>query len=378
MGVRDTFNAFNNFVGNVTIPESLLNNPLNKVLLVDISEKAELKKYSGALSLKEIESITPTNIKTQAKLLISQRDTGGNIITPNKFFTGGIDFDGDTPQEEFEELVKQVCVDEGEQAVVVVFNDPKTVLAKVGFLESVDTILKSWDSFVFCTVDTQDEIREILKSTSQLLLIKSHKISSDTYEKGVDSALAGRVVTMGVGKVDGVAKELYGITPTKYATQSGDGVMTVTEATSWQDLNVNLYTQTVDNRNETTGMKMLNGKEFVSIWEANKIKLDLRNDLTLFRHEQERLGVSALNEAQVRGVITTRLAKLTVNNTDPSLNPNGIIVASLVKTIPLDRTLEDNKTKFSFKITVSLRGIADKFELGITAYDDGRMTVEEV
>ena len=131
-------------------------------------------------------------------------------------------------------------------------------------------------------------------------------------------------------------------------------------------------------RDETTGMKLLSGKEFVNAWEINKVKLDLRNDITQFRHEQERLGVSSLDEAQVRGVIANRLAILTVNQDDPELNPNGIIVASLVKPIPLDRTLEDNKTKFQFSIVVSLRGIADKFQLGITAYTDGRMTVEEV
>lgn len=379
MSVRDTFNVFNNYVATTSEVEALRNNPLNKVLLVDTTAKAALKMYAGSISTSEIESITPTGIKAQAKLLLSQRDVDGNTIKPNKFYTGGILLSGESAIQELEMLIKQVCVDKQEQAVVIVFSNPKEVLKKDGFLEGMDTILKSWDSFVFCTIDTQDQIREPLKKTTQLLLIKSHETSSDVYEVGVDAALAGRVVTMGVGKVDGVAKELYGITSDKLSIAEGDGGdLTTSEGEAWKELNVNLYTQTVDMRDETTGMKLLSGKEFVNAWEINKVKLDLRNDITQFRHEQERLGVSSLDEAQVRGVIANRLAILTVNQDDPELNPNGIIVASLVKPIPLDRTLEDNKTKFQFSIVVSLRGIADKFQLGITAYTDGRMTVEEV
>lgn len=380
MSVRDTFNVFNNYVATTSEVEALRNNPLNKVLLVDTTAKAALKMYAGSISTSEIESITPTGIKAQAKLLLSQRDVDGNTIKPNKFYTGGILLSGESAIQELEMLIKQVCVDKQEQAVVIVFSNPKEVLAKAGFLEGMDTILKSWDSFVFCTIDTQEEIREPLKKTTQLLLIKSHATTKGSaWEKGVDAALAGRVVTMGVGKVDGVAKELYGITSDKLSIAEGDGGdLTTSDGEAWKELNVNLYTQTVDMRDETTGMKLLSGKEFVNAWEINKVKLDLRNDITQFRHEQERLGVSSLDEAQVRGVIANRLAILTVNQDDPELNPNGIIVASLVKPIPLDRTLEDNKTKFQFSIVVSLRGIADKFQLGITAYTDGRMTVEEV
>lgn len=380
MSVRDTFNVFNNYVATTSEVEALRNNPLNKVLLVDTSAKAALKMYAGSISTSEIESITPTGIKAQAKLLLSQRDVDGNTIKPNKFYTGGILLSGESAIQELEMLIKQVCVDKQEQAVVIVFSNPKEVLKKDRFLEGMDTILKSWDSFVFCTVDTQDQIREPLKKTSQLLLIKSHATTKDSaWEVGADAALAGRVVTMGVGKVDGVAKELYGITSDKLSIAEGDGGdLTTSDGEAWKELNVNLYTQTVDMRDETTGMKLLSGKEFVNAWEINKVKLDLRNDITQFRHEQERLGVSSLDEAQVRGVIANRLAILTVNQDDPELNPNGIIVASLVKPIPLDRTLEDNKTKFQFSIVVSLRGIADKFQLGITAYTDGRMTVEEV
>lgn len=379
MGTRDTFSPFNNFVANTEEVQSLRNNPLNKVLLVDTTAKAELKMYSGGISATEIESIQPAGVKVQAKKLLSQRDTGGNIILPDKFYTGGILLSGANAKEELEMLIKQVCVDKKEQAVVVVFSTPKTVLAKADFLEQVDTILKSWDSFVFCTVDTENEIREPLKKCTQLLLIKSHKLSGEgQFEVGADSALAGRVVSMGVGKVDGVAKELYGITADKQSYKTGDGGdLTESEAKSWQEKNVNLYTQTVDMRDETTGMKLISGREFVNAWEINKVKLDLRNDITQFRHESERLGVSPLDEAKVRGVITTRLATLTVNQTDPDLNPNGIIVASLVKPIPLDRTLEDNKTKFAFKVVISLRGIADKFQLGLKAYADGRIALEE-
>lgn len=380
MGLRDTFNAFNDFIGTIEEVEALRNNPLNKVMLIDTTAKSDLKMYSGALSSSEIDTIQPTAIKKQASLLLSQRDTGDNIIKPNKFYVGGILLSGEDALSELEMLIKQVCVDKMEQAIVLVFDNPKEVLKKEGFMEGLDPILKSWDSFAFCTVDTQDQIREPLKKTTQLLLIKSHETQADTaWEVGADAALAGRVVSMGVGKVDGVRKELYGITSDKASIKSGDGGdLTTSEAQSWQDLNVNLYTQTVDMTDGTTGMKLLSGKEFVNAWEMNKVKLDLRNDLMLFRKESERLGVSPLDEAQVRGVITTRLAILTVNQVNPEINPNGILVASLVKPIPLDRTLEDNKTKFQFSVIISLRGIADKFEIGIKAYTDGRMTVEEV
>lgn len=379
--IRDTFNAFNNFVANTTEVQALRNNPLNKVLIVDTTAKAELQKYSGSISPSEITTtLTPNGVREQVKKFLSQRDTGGNPILPDKFYTGGIELSGESPKEELEMLIKKVCVDNKEQAVVVVFSTPKTVLAKSDFLEQMDPILKAWDSFVFCAVDTKDEVREALKKCSQLLLIKSHETEKSTaWESGADAALAGRVVSMGAGKVDGVAKELYGITADKLSIKEDDGGdLTVSDSTQWQDLNVNLYTQTVDMRDETTGMKLISGKEFVNAWEINKVKLDLRNDITQFRHEQERLGVSPLDAAKVRGVINDRLSKLTVNQSDPELNPNGILVNSLVKEIPLDRTLEDNKTKFQFSIIISLRGIADKFQLGIKAYTDGRIEVGEV
>lgn len=381
MLIRDTFSAFNNYVATTKEVQPLRNNPLNKVLFVATDAKASLNKYSGSLSQSEITStVNPTKVRDAVKKFLSQRDTGGNLILPEVFYTGGIDVDGSNPKEELEILVKQVCVDHKEQACVIVFDDAKTTLAQVGFVEGMDPILKSWDSFMFLTVDTTAEIRSAVEKCSQLLLIKSYETSSgETWEKHADAALAGRVVTMGAGKVDGVAKELYGITSDKISFHDGDGgSLTVSNSKTWEGKNVNLYVQTVDMRDETSGMKLINGKEFINAWEINKVKLDLRNDITQFRHKQERLGVSPLDAKKVRGVITDRLNKLSVNMEDPELNPNGILVAYVVKEIPLDRTLEDNKTKFQFSITISLRGIADKFQLGITAYTDGRINLEEV
>lgn len=378
--IRDTFNAFNNFVATTKEVQPLRNNPLNKVLFVATDAKSAISKKSGSLSEEEKTSLTPASLKEAVKKFLSQRDTGGNLILPEVFYVGGIQLAGDNPKEELELLIKQVCVDNKEQACVIVFDDAKEVLAKSGFLEGMDTILKAWDSFVFATVNKTDEVRAPLEKCSQLLLIKSYETSKNTsWEKHADAALAGRVVTMGAGKVDGVAKELYGVTSDKISFHTDDGgSLSVSESKTWEEKNVNLYVQTVDMRDETTGMKLINGKEFINAWEINKVKLDLRNDITQFRHEQERLGVSPLDAKKVRGVITDRLNKLSVNMEDPELNPNGILVAYVVKEIPLDRTLEDNKTKFQFSITISLRGIADKFQLGITAYTDGRINLEEV
>ncbi|MGL4484920.1 MAG: hypothetical protein ACRCUS_08215, partial [Anaerovoracaceae bacterium] len=125
--------------------------------------------------------------------------------------------------------------------------------------------------------------------------------------------------------------------------------------------------------NETDGMRFLSGKEFINNWELTKVKLDLRNDLVQLRNENDRMGVSAIDEAIVRGTIVNRLETLKINAEDPELNPNGILVDYIVKPIPLDRTLEDNIFKFKFEIKVSLSGVLKYFDLGITGYTDGRV-----
>lgn len=370
MTVRNVLGPFNRYVANITEVMPLKNNPLNAVLFLGTTASMEPKQHSGAISLSEIEEISNVKALTdKIKIGVSQRDGGGNPILPTKFFTAGIDISSADATKALEYIIKVICVDKEAQAVTVVFDTSKTTLAKVGFLEEVDTILNNWDSWAILGVDTIAEIREPLKTTSRVMLIKNHKD-----EDKADAALAGRVIFMGVGKVDGVAKELYGVTADKLSIMAGDGGdLTASEAQTWVEANVNLYVQTVDMLNETDGMRFLSGKEFINNWELTKVKLDLRNDLVQLRNENDRMGVSAIDEAIVRGTIVNRLETLKINAEDPELNPNGILVDYIVKPIPLDRTLEDNIFKFKFEIKVSLSGVLKYFDLGITGYTDGRV-----
>lgn len=380
-GPRDILSPFNRYVASVTEVLPLKNNALNAVLFIGTTKTEELRAYSGAISNAEIEKIsTVKELTDKISKALSQKDIGGNAILPERFYVAGFELETGSIND-VEMMIKKAVVDYQAQAITVVFDNPKSVLAKEGFIESFETILNSWDSWAIFTIDSIDEVKEQMKSNSnsRIILIKSHKTGENTYEKNSDAALAGRVIFFGVGKVDGEAKELYGITTDKLSIAEGDGGdLTVSEATKWtDDNNINIYVQTVDMKNETSGMKLLSGKEFINSWELTKVKLDLRNDLIDFRHNNERLGVSDLDESQVRGIIIDRLNRLKINTEDPKLNPNGILVDYIVKSIPLDRTLEDNIFKFKFSIKVSLSGILKYFDLSITGYTDGRILVNE-
>ena len=380
-GPRDILSPFNRYVASVTEVLPLKNNALNAVLFIGTTKTEELRAYSGAISNAEIEKIsTVKELTDKISKALSQKDIGGNAILPERFYVAGFELETGSIND-VEMMIKKAVVDYQAQAITVVFDNPKSVLAKEGFIESFETILNSWDSWAIFTIDSIDEVKEQMKSNSnsRIILIKSHKTGENTYEKNSDAALAGRVIFFGVGKVDGEAKELYGITTDKLSIAEGDGGdLTVSEATKWtDDNNINIYVQTVDMKNETSGMKLLSGKEFINSWELAKVKLDLRNDLIDFRHNNERLGVSDLDESQVRGIIIDRLNRLKINTEDPELNPNGILVDYIVKSIPLDRTLEDNIFKFKFSIKVSLSGILKYFDLSITGYTDGRILVNE-
>lgn len=369
MGVRDTLNAFNRFVANVKEPIPLINNPLNGVLFIDTQKKADLKVCSGAISLDEINKLAfSQETKDKIKKAVSQRDVNGNPVLPKQFYVGGILLSGEDALTEIELLIKKACVDNQAQSINMVFDKADEALKKVGFIESLDPILASWDSWAWFGIDGKNEIRDAIKNTNpqRIGFIKNH-----TGEKDADAALMGRVIFMGVGKADGVAKELYGITPDKLSIKTGDGGdLTASEANEWQNANVNLYVQNVDSRNETTGMVLLTGLDFENRWELTKVKLDLRNDCVQFRHDNDRLGVSGLDESRVLGIVIARLEKLTVNKENPALNPNGLIMDYNAFAVPLDRTLEDNVNKIAINVKVLLRGILKWFDLSITGYID--------
>lgn len=374
MGVRDTLNAFNRFKANITEPIPLINNPLNAVLVIDTSAKKELKVCSGAISQDEIEKLTfSAEAKAKIKAMTSQRDVNGNNILPKQFYVGGVLLSGDTALTEMEMLIKLVAVDNKAQSMNVVFDDSAAVLGKVGFLESLDPILSSWDSWAWLGATEKTEVRAALKPTKRIGVIKNHGS-----EVIADAALMGRVIFMGVGKADGVAKELYGVTADKLSIADGDGGdLTVSAANEWENLNVNLYVQTVDMLNETTGMKLLSGLDFENRWELTKVATDIRNDCVLYRHQNDRLGVSDLDESEVLGIVIDRLQKSTVNKENPSLNPNGLIMDYRATIIPLDRELDDNVNKIAIDVKVLLRGILKWFDLSLTGYiDKNRFTVE--
>lgn len=367
MGVRDTLNAFNRFVANVKEPIPLINNPLNGVLFIDTQAKKDLEVKSGAISLAEIDALGfSQETKNKIKKAVTQRDVNGNPVLPKQFYVGGILLSGTDALTEIELLIKKACVDNQAQSINIVFDKADEALKKVGFVEGLDPILASWDSWAWFGISDKTEIREAMKGAKRLGFVKNH-----TGEKDADAALLGRVIFMGVGKADGVAKELYGITPDKLSFKKSDGGdLTTSEANDWQNANVNLYVQNVDSKNETTGMVLLTGLDFENRWELTKVKLDLRNDCVQFRHDNDRLGVSDLDENRVLGIVIDRLEKLTVNKENPALNPNGLIMDYNAFVVPLDRTLEDNVNKIAINVKVLLRGILKWFDLSITGYID--------
>lgn len=376
MGARDTINAFNRLKANVIEPKVLINNPLNGVLFIDTQAKKDLEVKSGAISVAEINGLGfSQETKDKIKKALTQRDANGNSVLPKQFYVGGILLSGEDALTEIELLIKKVCVDNKAQSINIVFDKSKETLAKVGFVEALDPILNSWDSWAWFGIDEKSEIREAIKNKNpqRIGFIKNH-----TEEKGVDAALMGRVIFMGVGKADGVAKELYGITADKLSIKTSDGGdLTVSDAQAWQNENVNLYTQTVDMKNETTGMVLLKGADFENGWELTKVKLDLRNDLIDYRHNNDRLGVSELDEDSILGIVIDRLSKLTIDKKNPKGNPNGLIVDYRATIVPLDRTLEDNVNKIAIDVKVLLRGVLKYFDLTVTGYlDKNKFNVE--
>lgn len=401
MGIKDVFGPFNRVVANTGEVKPISNSPLSAILFISTSEKKELGKHSGAVSVDEISKLFTSSepLKKKITSTLSQRDVNGNSITPNSFYTLGINFteasdDDGKILNAIEIALKEITVDYKEKSCVVIFEDSSLILKKDTLISGLDTVLLNWDSWSILLVKEEAEIksagkslledvpsskgkkaietREVeilkpcLKNSTRLMGIKAYQ-----NELIADGALAGRVIAKGVGKVDGEAKTLYGVTPEKFSVVSGvAGTMTDSEAKKWVNTyNTNIYVQTLHLYDETSGMKLFNGTEFINSWELLKVKIDLSSDLAQFRHEREKVGTTDMDSAEILAVLVNRLDILTFEKGKaPILQPNALLGDYHIAEVELDRSIEDNVNKFQYVINVRLRGIAKWFELGITGH----------
>lgn len=381
MGIKDVFGPFNRVVANTGEEKPISNASLSAILFVSTSEQKDLAKHSGAVSTDEISKLFTSAEPLKAKITsaLSQRDVDGNSITPNSFYTLGISFTEAADDDKkilnpLELALKQITVDYKEKSCVVIFEDSSLVLKKDTLVTGLDTILLNWDSWSILLVKEEAEVKEkdlealkgILKNSSRLMGIKAYKT-----ELIADAALAGRVIAKGVGKADGEAKTLYGVTSEKLSIVSGDGgTITNSEAIKWVDTyNTNIYVQTVHMYDETSGMKLFNGTEFINSWELLKVKVDLSDDLAQFRHENEKVGTTVMDADQILAVLVNRLDILTFEEGKAAvLQPNALLGDYHIAEVELDRSIEDNVNKFQYVINVRLRGIAKWFALGITGH----------
>lgn len=379
MGIKDVFGPFNRVVANTGEVKPISNASLSAILFVSTSEQKDLAKNSGAVSTDEIEKLFTSAEPLKAKITsaLSQRDVNGNSITPNSFYTLGINFteasdDDSKILNPLELALKQITVDYKEKSCVVIFEDSSLILKKDTLITGVDTILLNWDSWSILLVKEEAEVKnsealkDSLKNSSRLMGIKAYK-----NELIADAALAGRVIAKGVGKVDGEAKTLYGVTSEKLSIVSGDnGTITNSEAMKWVDTyNTNIYVQTLHMYDETSGMKLFNGSEFINSWELLKVKVDLSSDLAQFRHEREKVGTTIMDADEILAVLVNRLDILTFEEGKAAvLQPNALLGDYHIAEVELDRSIEDNVNKFQYVINVRLRGIAKWFALGITGH----------
>lgn len=379
MGIKDVFGPFNRVVANTGEEKPISNASLSAILFVSTSEQKDLTKHSGAVSTDEIDKLftSAEPLKKKITSALSQRDVDGNSITPNSFYTLGINFTEASDEDNkilnpLELALKQITVDYEEKSCVVIFEDSSLVLKKNSLITGLDTILLNWDSWSILLVKDETEVKDSdtlkasLKNSARFMGIKAYKD-----EVIADAALAGRVIAKGVGKVDGEAKTLYGVTSDKLSIVTGDkGTLTNSEAVKWVDTyNTNIYVQTLHMYDETSGMKLFNGMEFINSWELLKVKVDLSSDLAQYRHENEKVGTSEIDSDAIMAVIVNRLDILTFEKGKAvALQPNALLADYHVAEVELDRSIEDNVNKFQYVINVRLRGIAKWFDLGITGH----------
>ncbi len=379
MGVKNVLGPFNRIVANVKEEKPISNALLSAILFVSSTEKKDLAKHSGAVSADEISKIFTSSepLKKKITSALSQRDVSGNLITPKSFYTLGINFteaasDDNKILNPLELALKKITVDYEEKSCVVIFEDSSAIFKKETLITGLDTTLLNWDSWSILLVKDLTELKDsenlkpVLKNSSRLIGIKAYK-----NEFIADGAFAGRIIARGVGKSDGEAKTLYGVTSDKLSIITGDGgTLTATEAAKWvDDYNTNIYVQTVHMYDETSGMKLFNGMEFINSWELLKVKVDLSSDLAQYRHENEKVGTAEIDSDAIMALLINRLDILTFEKGKAiSLQPNALLADYHVTEVELDRSISDNVNKFQFIINVRLRGIAKWFDLGITGH----------
>ena len=372
---RSTLNPYNRLVATITEIMPLKNNALNTVLFVSTTANKDLKMWSGSTTKKEIDTEFSGQDDYIKKINtgLSQVDVGDNPIKPQSFYTAGkaltLTGTDETDQPEVEAFRDWIETQvKNSKAVMIVFDNCEIFQTANALISELNTVFTNWDCWAILAMKQKAHCDAFADST-RFLGIKSYETETDVFEKVADAAFAGRVVFMGVGKADGEAKELVDVTTDKEATLSPS------EAQSWViEKKCNVYVTTTDDLNETSGMILFSGKEFINAWELLKVKVDLRSDIVNLRHKEERLGVSSTDEATVHAAIVNRLNKLKYDET----TGEGLLADYKVTKINLDRTLEDNAQKYKFKIEVSLRGIGKWFELDIVGYTDGRtFSVEE-
>lgn len=389
MSLKSTLNAFNRVKADISIVQLLNEEALNTVLFVGTEAEHNLKSWSGAVTSSEIETeyTASTNLSKKIELSLKQKTALGASILPDKFFACakllGADRTALTEVEKtafrdwLELTIKNVVVDQGKRFCCVVFDNLEGIIDDDDFLIELCGVIADWGCVAFIQLDDKDNITDSMRADlTNTYFIKSHKFAEDNFELGADAALAGRVVYLGAGYVDGVAKELVGITADKASIAAGDGGdLTATEAQEWIDAGVNLYTQTTELYNETTGISDLDDENFTNTWALLKVASDLSSDLSQLRHQRDKMSTGLADQATVRATIVNRLAILKRQQYDAVTNSNidGIIYDYQVANQDLDYSLESNKGKFAFTIRISLSQDAKWFELGIVGYKDGRL-----
>lgn len=393
MSLKAVISPFNRTVANIGIAQLLTNEPLNTGLFISTLGAHDLKKWSGAVTKSELTTdLGAGDLVDKIDISLRQKKASGAAILPESFYTAGkvlATIPGSpTPTEltEFKDwlelTLKTVTIDEQKQFAAIVFDDLSEFIEDPAYLIELENMIRSYGSVAFIPCDVDTIITEaIISDTTNFFFPKTHEISTGVYETGVEAALLGRVIYQGVGKVDGVAKELALITADKASIVTGDGGdLTPTEAQSWIDKGYNLYTQFASSYNETTGIQNPAGEDFTNIWALLKVAADVAADLNQLRHFNEKLSTSIQDQGTVRGTIVNRMSKLKKGQINPTTKKEefAVVYDYRVSKVDLDYTLETNQGKFSYIIEVSLFQEGKWFLIDIQGYKDNRLFVAEV
>lgn len=393
MSLKSVISPFNRTVANIGIAQLLTDEPLNTGLFISTIGAHVLKKWSGGVTKSELEvDLGAGDLVDKIDKSLRQKKASGASILPESFYTAGMVFaaipGSPTPQEKtdfkdwLELTLKTVTIDESKKFAAIVFDDLTGIIDDETYIIELENMIRSYGSVALIPSDTDDTITEaIINDAPNLFYFKTHEISTGVFEKGVEAAVLGRIVYQGVGKVDGVAKELSLITADKPSVVAGDGGdLTPTEAQSWIDKGYNLYNQFASTYNETTGVQNPAGEDFTNIWALLKVAADVAADLNQLRHFSEKLSTSIQDQGTVRGTIVGRMSKLKKGQINPTTKKEegAVVYDYRVTPVDLDYTLETNQGKFSYIIEVSLFQEGKWFLIDIQGFKDGRLFTAEV